>query len=188
MGGIWRRRSASVSRKCPLRYAQGVPKNDADKKKVGDAIVVITSIEGQLENVTKRSANAVKAWTETANTSNNPAVAKTINEVLVPFLKKLTSDAKPVLKDLAALYLEGSDAKLLAKYADWKAFREKATLKLASSKALDVNASRLLLAVSTVLGGGFYPNLGNVDVKVTVDSLKNFSTYFNALRIALAKP
>lgn len=43
--------------------------NDADKKKVGDAIDLITNIEGQLENVTKRGPNAAKKWTETVISS-----------------------------------------------------------------------------------------------------------------------
>ena len=39
--------------------------HDADKKKVADAIDLITCIVGQLEIVTKRGPNAAKKWTET---------------------------------------------------------------------------------------------------------------------------
>lgn len=162
--------------------------NDADKKKVGDAIGLINNIEGQLENVTKRGPNAAKRWADTAKTRSTPAVAKTINEVLVPSLKGVIAGAKPVLKDLAALYKEGTDAKRLATHADWKAFRAMATLKLASCKALDVNATRLVAAWTATLKPGYLLDGNDVEVKATLDSLKNFSTYLNAMRIALAKP
>jgi len=161
--------------------------NDSDKQKVGNAILVVMNIEGHLENLKKRGPAAVKTWIRDANNTSDAALRQTLKSVIVPGLIKLLKDASSVRKDVGSLFKEGSDAGKLAKYATGKAFREKATRLLATAKAFEEKATSFHLALTSVLGGGMYPGMGDVAVKATVVALKSYSTYYNAIRIELGK-
>lgn len=162
--------------------------DDSDKTKLQSALSDVDSLLGQLSNINKRGQNAVKEWAQdVARSTDKDAQAKLKGKVMVPMVKLLKT-TKSVEKDLEALYKEGSDAKKLAAYADGKAFRTKALTKyLVSSKQFEYDALKLLADLQGLLGGGMYPGMGNTDVKATVESIKNFSKYYNAFRIDLAK-
>lgn len=162
--------------------------NDTDKKKLGTAIMQITSIEGQLENVIKRAPEGIKAWKETAGRTKDAALKKKLTDQIIPQCNDLIKKAKSVLSDLKTLYKEGSDAKKLAGYPTGKEFRTKTAKYLASAKALDEFGAKFVLLVTTAMGDpSLYPAMGDVGVKVTIDSLGNFSKYLTSFKIELAK-
>ena len=160
--------------------------NDADKKKVFSAVAIVTNIEGQLKNIIGRGPNAAKEWGEDYKRSTDDEVKKKLKGDLIPGMNSLVKDAKKVLKDLESLAKE-TETKKIAAYATGKDFRTKATKLLSSCKDYDVAASKLLLVLMNSLGNGLYPGMSSVDVQATVGYLKNFSTYYNSIRIELAK-
>jgi hypothetical protein len=162
--------------------------NDADKKKLGPALNMINSIEGQLENVIKRGPAAIKAWEDTAKSTSNEDLKKKLKGQIVPQCAELIKKAKSALKDLNTLYKEGSEAKKLAAYPTGKDFRTKTAKYMAHTKTFDENSAKFVLLVTTALGSpALYPAMGDVGVKVTMDSIGNFSTYLTALKVELAK-
>ncbi|MDP9091886.1 MAG: hypothetical protein M3N95_02835 [Actinomycetota bacterium] len=164
--------------------------NDADKKKLHSALGIITNLTAHLSNLAGRSPRAAKYWAEALNKKDSSldAAQKQKLKNAIAAIEKLTKDAKVVAKDLEACGREASDAALLAKFATAKQFRDTVVAKrLASSKAFDQNAHQFLLSMKGILGSNMYPGMRDADPKVTVDSLANFSSYYNEMRIGLAK-
>ncbi|MDT4894180.1 MAG: hypothetical protein QOE97_3215 [Pseudonocardiales bacterium] len=163
--------------------------NDADKKKLYQGVAILVNMEAPLNNMIGRSARAAKHWTELVKAN------KTLDEKqraamkrVVTGVTKLTTDAKTVLKDLNALGTDAGNAKLLAAAPTAKEFRDKVVSKrLASSKKFDQDAHQVLLDLKGVLGGSLFIGMNDVDVKVTVNSLNDFSSSYNKMRIELAK-
>jgi hypothetical protein len=164
--------------------------NDADKAKLYSALGTITNLTAQLSNLAGRGPRAAKYWTEAVKKKDSTldAAQKQKLKAAIAAIEKLTKDAKVVAKDLEACGKEAGDAALLAKCATGKAYRDTVVAKrLASSKAFDQGAHQFLLGMKGVLGGSMYPGMREPDAKVTVDSLTNFSSYYNEMRIGLAK-
>jgi hypothetical protein len=163
--------------------------NDADKKQLYSALSIIVNMEAQLTNMMGRSARAAKYWAEAGkkNTTMDEKQKQNL-KAAINGIAQLTKDAKVVLKDLNSCAKEASDAKVLAKYGSGKEYRDKVVVKrLASARSFDQNGGKFVLNLMSVLGGGLYPGMRDVDPKVTVDSVKEFSSYFNKMRIELAK-
>lgn len=159
--------------------------NDTDKKKLQNALSIVDSLQGQLSNIAKRGPGAAKEWAADmarAQAENKPKIKS-----LVSASVKLVKDAKSVVKDLEALYKEGSDVKRLAGYADGKTFRTKTAKHLASGRSLYDASTKLRTQLLSILGGGMYPGMSNVDVKAFVVALQAYERYFDALRVDLAK-
>jgi hypothetical protein len=166
--------------------------NDADKKKLQTALMTITTLEGKLEDLMGRGPGAVKFWAGQAATNKGMTdkQRQTLKATYVPGMTKLVKDAKVVLKDLNSLYKEGSDAKVLASFATGKEFRDKAaTKRLATMKAFDQSAAKFVLALTSFFGPGDtdYPGMAEAAVKPAVAALKGATTYYNTIRIDLAK-
>jgi hypothetical protein len=161
--------------------------NDADKKKLYAAVSTIVNLEAQLTNLGGRGGRAAKLWAETASKSKDEKVKKGLKAASAG-LTELLKDAKVVLKDLNALGKDTGNATLLAGHATGKEFRDKVVAKrLASSKAFEQKAAKFTNGVMSILGGNLYPQMSDVDVKVSMASLKNFAHYYNEMRIGLAK-
>jgi hypothetical protein len=136
-----------------------------------------------------RSGRAAKYWEEAAKKNSDEENKKKI-AAAASDITKLTKDAKTVLKDLAACAKDATDAKLAAYSGSGKDFREKVAMKrLASAKKLEADGMRFVNGLKNILpgGGGLWPGMNDVDPKVTVESLTNFSHYWNEMRIELAK-
>jgi hypothetical protein len=174
----------------PGELRRGMQMNDADKKKLYNALGLITNMTAQLSNLGGRAPRAAKYWADALKKKDSTldAAQKQKLKGAIVAIEKLTKDAKVVAKDLETCGKEAGDAALLAKYATGKEYRDKVVAKrLASSKAFDQSAHQFLLGMKSVLSGGMYPGMGEVDPKVTVDSLANFSSRYNEMRIGLAK-
>ncbi|HZC72256.1 MAG TPA: hypothetical protein VE442_16295 [Jatrophihabitans sp.] len=163
--------------------------NDADKRQLYNALGTVTNLTAHLSNLLGRAPRATKYWTDVLKKNGEWEAAKKANmKAAITLIAKLTKDAKVVSKDLENCAREAGDAKLLAKYPTGKAYRDQVVVKrLASAKAFDQNGAKFVSAMMSVLGSGLYPGMRDVDPKVTVDSIKNFSSYFNEMRIELAK-
>lgn len=161
--------------------------NPTDTQKLQSALAVLTNVHAELANLVGRGLRASKAWVTESENAKNPKV-KAGTKQWAAALAQLMKQAKVVDKDLKQLGKEAGDAKLLGKYATAKEFRDKVVAKrLASSKAFDEAASRLVLAVLADGGDNLYPGMNNVDVKVSMNSMKNFNKRYNDLRISLGK-
>jgi hypothetical protein len=162
--------------------------NDADKKQLYTALGIITNLDAQLSNLASRSTRAGKYWADAYKTNKTLDPKQKQNlKAAIEAIAKLTKDAKIVGKDLDACAKDAGAANL-AKYATGKEFREKVVVKrLASAKAFDQTGGKFLLNLMSVLGSGMYPGQSEADPKVTVNSVKNFSDYYNKMRIELAK-
>ncbi len=108
-----------------------------------------------------------------------------VSDVL-PSLLQVIKRGKPALKDLGDLVKEGS-TKRIVNYADIKAFRAKAAKLLASSKALEESSLKFTMSIAKMTDDGLFPGVSDVEVKATIMSVENFTKYYNAFRIALAK-
>jgi hypothetical protein len=163
--------------------------NDAEKKKLYQGVAILVNMEVPLNNMIGRSSRAAKHWSEQvkANKTLDDKQRAAMKRV-VEGVGKLTTDAKTVLKDLNSLGKDAGNAQLLAAAPTAKEFREKVVAKrLASSKKFDQDAHKVLLDLMSVLGGKLYIGMGDVDIKVTVNSLNDFSSTYNKMRIELAK-
>jgi hypothetical protein len=163
--------------------------NDADKKQLYNALSIIVNMEAQLTNMMGRSARAAKYWAEAGkkNTSMDEKQKQSLKAAIAG-IAQLTKDAKVVLKDLNTCAKEAGNTAFLAKYPSGKEYRDKVVVKrLASAKAFDQNGGKFLLNLMNVLGSSMYPGMHEADPKVTVDSVKGFSSYYNKMRIELAK-
>jgi hypothetical protein len=165
--------------------------NDAEKTKLYTAVRTIVNMESELRNMIGRSARAAKFWDDTAKSSKGmDANQKKKLRDAAASIVKLTRDAKVVLKDLDSALKDSRDAKVLATCATGKEFRDKVLVKrLASARKFDTDAMSTMNAITTVLGGGdgLWPGMNEVDPKVTINSIKQFSSYFTAMRLGLAK-
>lgn len=163
--------------------------NDAEKNKLHGAVRTIVNMEGELRNMIGRSPRAAKFWDDAAKSNKglDANQKKKLRDASAAIMK-LTSAAKVVLKDLDGALKDSGDAKQLAAYATGKEFRDKVLAKrLASSRKFDADASSTMNAITTILGDTMWPGMSAVDPKVTINSIKQFSAYFNAMRLDLAK-
>lgn len=161
--------------------------NDTDVQKVREAIPIVDSIEGQLNNLIKRIPGAMKAWEAEIVYQSNAAAKAKLKDGILPGAKNLAKLAKAALKDVGAIYKEGKDAKKLAGYATGKDFRTKAIKWLSTSKALDDASAKFQVELLNILGGGMFPGMSNADCIASLNALKTFTTYYNAIRVELGK-
>jgi hypothetical protein len=160
---------------------------DADKKKLRQAIVITVNLQSDLTNLQSRGTRAAKYWAEQAARPNFDAKQKAQLKKISAMALKLVKDAKVVIKDLHTLGMESND-KLFDKFATGKEYRDKHVAKrLASSRALDTNATTFVSSLNSVIGGGLWPGMKTVDPQVTVDSLKEFSRRFGEMRMELGR-
>jgi hypothetical protein len=160
--------------------------NDADKKRLSTAIATSMNLQADLTNMIGRGPRAAKFWAEQAKRTNFDAAQKKKLKDISAVTLKLVKDAKVVVKDLHTLHIESN--KLYDKFGSGKEFRDKHVAKrLATSRALDQNATKMVLALKSVLGGGLWPGMREVDPKVVVDSLEEFSRRFGEMRIDLGR-
>lgn len=161
--------------------------DDTEMDKLATAVPIVVNMEAQLKNLSGRVDRAIKVWSKAASDSTDAANKQKL-KVAVIEMTRLAKDAKVVLKDLNSLAKDSGNAKILASCPTAKAFRDTvANKRLASSKAWDDKAMQFSTAMLRILGGRMYPGMGDVDVKVTMQSIKNFNHYYNEMRVAFAK-
>jgi hypothetical protein len=162
--------------------------NDADKVKVKATLGKCVNLEAELTNLMGRGGRAANYLAKYGKDNQGmDAAQKAKMKSIAAGISKASKDAKPVHKELLACEMAGRDVKVLAKYATAKEFRDKFVGKrLVTARKLDQDASKLTFTITTLLSFG-YPGSDNADVRVSVDSLTEFSRLFAELRVLLAK-
>ena len=163
--------------------------NDADVKAVHAAVSIMVNMEAHLNNLLGRSSRAAKFWADQAKTNKGmDAAQKKKMKDAAEAIPGLAKTAKTVLKDLDLMAKAASTANL-ANYASGKDFRDKVAVgHLASSKKFDLDGTTFVTNLKAVIGPKMpYPGKGLPDPQVTVESMTNFSHYYNEMKIAFGK-
>jgi hypothetical protein len=164
--------------------------NDADVKKLYNALSITVNIEAHLNNMLGRGARAGKAWTGWAKAKDRDAAKATKMKDALSLLSKLLKDAKIVLRDLDKATREAGNKQNLDKYATGKEYRDKILAKqLASLRAWEQNGTKFITIMNGLVPPFPFPKPGKppVDETVTYDSVTNFLHYYGEMKKELAK-
>jgi hypothetical protein len=163
--------------------------NTADAKRLTDALGPLASMAVEATEFPARAKATADFWTGAAAQAGDAAKKKSLAAAAAA-LTGLVKSSKVVLKDIGPMMQE----KRISGYAGTaKEYRDKVMTKgLASSKAFDLNAQRLIAHVVTIEDEPFkfrpkQDPPSKVNLVKTMDHLKGFSNYYNELRIGLAK-
>jgi hypothetical protein len=161
--------------------------DDAQRKKLSTPVSVIVTMQAELNNLSGRVGRAVVAWTQAVAVQKDEK-RKLALKARIKEISELGKNVKTVIKDLNSLAADANDPKLLAACPNAKVFRDTvATKRLASSKAWDEKAMRFSTNMMNIIGDGKeYPAWGDVDVKITMQSITNFNEYYGKMRVAFA--
>ena len=145
------------------------------------------NVELHITNFIKRAPLAIKSSKKFLKANPN-SLNKDLVENAMPKIAKIHKLAKKALKDLDKLEDASTDEAAVADYYDGKEFRDRNKKLLASPSAFEKDASKVLAYVMNIAKGmpGSFPMKNTVpDVKVTIDSLQEFITHWNSLKIAI---
>jgi hypothetical protein len=161
--------------------------NAGDREKLTEALGELTKMEVNLNNFAKRGRRASETWTATAAATTDAARKKGISALAVG-VTQLAKDGKAVSKDIAGIF-KNIDSSIAEYGGTAKQYRDQVLAKrLASRKSFDLNGQRLITNVLALRDSKKkYPAQGDVDVTVTMNSLKAFSDHYHEMRILFAK-
>ena len=161
--------------------------NDAEVKKVYEALRIGINLEAQLKNFVSRGPRAGTAWATWAkDASRKPQEKTAIKPALVTYTK-LSKNVKLTLKDLDSA-MTGAKKEKLAKFANGKEYRDK-VLKIAlkSVNVWGIDAKAFLDQMKKVSPPMSYPqnSKDGVDEVATIAAIKNYVHYYGELAKAL---
>ena len=162
--------------------------NSTEKKKMNDALGPLARINWEIGEFPARAKATAAHWTAAAALPGNAAKKKSLTSAAVT-LADVVKRTKVVAKDTAPLMAE----KHLSDYTGTaQQYRDKVVAKrLASLKALDLKAQRLIAEVAAIEDEPFkfrpkQDPPSKVNVVKTMEHLKAFSDNYNELRTRLA--
>jgi hypothetical protein len=163
--------------------------NTAENKKLTEALDPLAQMAVELTEFPARAKATADYWAGAAAQAGDAAKKKSAAAAAAA-LTDLVKNSKVVLKDISPI-MEG---KRISAYAGTaKEYRDKVMPKrLASAKAFDLNAQRLIAHVVTIENDPFkfrpkQDPPSKVNLVKTMDHLRDFSYSYNELRIRLAK-
>jgi hypothetical protein len=164
--------------------------NAADQEKLYHALNQLAAMDGEVREFPARAKAAADYWTDAAAHTDDAAKNKSLTAAAAA-VTRLIKDGKVVVKDIGMVI---KTDKAISSYAGTaKQYRYKIVAKrLASAKSFDLDAQRLIANVVAMGGDPFKFNpkqdpASKVNVVKTMDHLKQFSNYYNELRVRLAK-
>ena len=161
--------------------------DEAEIKKLYDALGPVTGLENEITNLLQRGPGALKGWTEWMSHTKNPANAKTMRESL-KLLSALLKDGKKVIGDLHKT-AAAVQRKNLVKYPTAKSYHDK-NLKalLAPAHKWGDTAKKFMDAVGPLTQPiAKFPNDKSVPENTTWTAMSRYQVYHQEMREALAK-